>query len=143
MAMLSLAAGDITAARAVMTRAGETVDPTTLVTFMATYGDLFWALDDHQRALLLRLTPASFGDDHFNWSYALAGASWINGDSAATRAYADTARRTGEESVRNDPKDPQALSLLAVANAYEGRRDVALRQGEQAVAMCPPETDEE
>jgi len=141
-AMLSLATGDLTAARAVMTRAGERVDPTTLVTFMATYGDLLWALDDRQRALLLRLTPASFGDDHFNWSYALAGASWINGDSAAARAYADTARRTGEESVRNDPKDPQALALLAVANAYEGRRDVALRQGEQAVAMCPPETDE-
>jgi DNA-binding SARP family transcriptional activator/TolB-like protein/Flp pilus assembly protein TadD len=140
-AMIPLANGDLPAARAVMTHAGRTEDPTTLVTFVATYGDLYWALDDSQRALLLRLTPTSFGDDRFNWSYALAGMSWLAGDSAAMRAYADTALREGAGSVRNDPTEPQTHALLGVANAYLGRRDDALREARLAVTLCPLDKD--
>jgi serine/threonine-protein kinase len=135
--MIPLANGDLRGARAVMTRAGQSVDPTTLVTFVATYGDLYWALDDPQRALLLRLTPASFGDDRFNWSYSLAGMAWFAGDSAAMRAYADTAVREGDGSVRNDPTEPQTHALLGIANAYLGHREAALREAQLAVTLCP------
>jgi Tfp pilus assembly protein PilF len=140
-AMIALANGDLSAGRAVMTRAGQTIDATTLVTFVATYGDLYWALDDAQRALLLRLTPASFGDDHFNWSYAEAGMSWLAGDSAAMRAFADTALREGEASARNDPTEPQNHALVGVANAYLGHREAAVREGELAVTLCPVAKD--
>ena len=139
--MLSLADGDLPAAREVMTQAGRTLDQTSLVTFVATYGDQYWVLDDQQQALLRRLTPSSFGDDRFNWSYALAQMAWLAGDSAAVRAYADTARREGEASSRNDPAEPQTHAMVGVAHAMLGHREAALREGLLAASLCPIEKD--
>ena len=139
--MIQLGQGNLGAARALMTRAAQIMDPTSLVTYVSTYGDLYWMLDDRQRALLLRLTPVSFGDDRMNWSFALAGGAWVAGDSVALRAYADSARRASEANVRTDPSDCQNHSLLARANAWLGHRDVAVREAQRGVAMCPRDKD--
>ena len=72
--MTFLAQGDLERARAVLTAAPRLVSSRpTLVAFIATFWDLYWALDDEQQALLLRLTPGPFDDDRAGWGLALAG----------------------------------------------------------------------
>ena len=68
------------------------VDPATLVAYIATWGDYYWVLDDAQQRLLLRRSPAPFGDDRAAWGFALAQTHALRGDTALARAYADSAR---------------------------------------------------
>ena len=59
-AMTFLAEGDLPGARASLSASAGHVDPTALVAYLANYQDLGWVLDEPQRDLLLRLTPAAF-----------------------------------------------------------------------------------
>ena len=62
-AMVRLAQGDLARARDVIRRIPSDVEPTAVVTNLATYWDLFWLLDEDQQRLLLRLPPSAFDDD--------------------------------------------------------------------------------
>jgi eukaryotic-like serine/threonine-protein kinase len=53
-AMIYLAQGDLSGARAVVRAAAPATEPTALVTAFGNYWDLFWVLDDDQQQLLLR-----------------------------------------------------------------------------------------
>ena len=55
--MVLAARGDLAAARAAIRSVPAGVDPAALVAYVASYYDLFWLLDDAQRALLYQLTP--------------------------------------------------------------------------------------
>jgi tetratricopeptide (TPR) repeat protein len=70
-AMVDLAKGDLSAARAVIATSGARIDPTALASFFANYWDLYWVLDEPQQQLLLRLSPTAF-DDRSAWSIVLA-----------------------------------------------------------------------
>jgi tetratricopeptide (TPR) repeat protein len=104
---------------------------------MASYYDLFWLLDDGQRALLYQLKPADFDDDRGSWGLALAGAYALQGEGARARAYADSARTAFEDQVRATPDNGQLHSLLGVALAYLGRKDEAIREGRRGVELTP------
>jgi tetratricopeptide (TPR) repeat protein len=136
-AMVLLARGDLAGARAAITSAPAEVDETALVAYTASYWDLFWVLDDERQRLLLRLTPASFGDDRVSWGIALAQTAELRGDGATARAYAEEARAAARAQLRDAPRDAQRHVLLGLALAYLGRHQEAVRFGEKGVALQP------
>jgi TolB-like protein/Tfp pilus assembly protein PilF len=140
-AMVKLAEGDLPGARQILQAAQHDVEPTELVTWLATYYDLFWVLDEEQQQLLLRLPPGPFNDDRLSWGLVMAGTYALRGDSARVRAYGDSARIAGEAQVRDAPDDAQTNMLYGLALAYTGRKAEAIKQGERAAAMAPPEKD--
>jgi tetratricopeptide (TPR) repeat protein len=105
------------------------------VAYVSTYWDLFWMLEPEQQALLLRLTPAAFDDDHATWAIVLAQAYHLRGDTTRTRVYADSALAGFESRVKAAPDDPQVHAFLGLALAYLGRRREAVSEGEKAVAL--------
>jgi serine/threonine-protein kinase len=132
-----LAQGDLAGAQAVLRAVPREVDPATLVAYIANWGDLYWVLDDAQQRLLLRLSPMPFGDDRAAWGFALAQTHAIRGDSAAARAYADSARVILEARLRDVPQDPVTHGYLGLTLAYMGRRADAIREGERGLALVP------
>ena len=140
-AMVYLAQGDLAQARAVLERAPPGVDLPTFAAYMATYWDLYWALNDEQQALLRRLTPSAFDGDAGSWGLALAGAHEVRGDMKRAAAYGDSARLAFEQQLTAAPDDPQLRMLLGVALAYAGRKDEAIRTGEAGLAMRPISKD--
>jgi len=136
-AMVRLARGDLAGARAVLATPPPDVDQPSFVAYMATYWDLFWVRDADQRALLKRLTPASFDGDAGTWGLTLAGLYGVEGDRRRAAAYADSARAAFEQQLTATPDDPQRNVLLGVALAYMGRRDEAVRAAERGVGLLP------
>ncbi|HEX9799191.1 MAG TPA: protein kinase [Thermoanaerobaculia bacterium] len=129
--------GDLPGARAVLAAVPAEVEPTALVAFVSTYGDFDWVLDDAQRDLLLRLTPAAFDDDRGIWAIVLAQASTRRGDQARVREYAEEARKSIEEYLTENRDDAAARVFLGLALAYLGRGADALREVERSAAQQP------
>jgi serine/threonine-protein kinase len=140
-AMNFLAQADLGQARAALASPPAGVDLPAFVAYMGAYLDLYWPLADEQRALLRRLTPAAFDGDAATWGLALAGAYEVEGDMKRAAAYGDSARAAFEQQLTARPEDPQRLVLLGVALAYMGRRDEAVRAGEQGLALQPISKD--
>jgi len=135
--MVHLAMGDLAGARAVLRSTPPEVEPTRLVAFVASTWDLFWALDDDQQQLLLRLAPGAFDDDRGGWGLALAATSHLRGDDIRARAYGDSAAIALQKLLDATPDDNYLLAMQAVAFAYAGRRDEAIRAGERSVELLP------
>jgi eukaryotic-like serine/threonine-protein kinase len=140
-AMVRLAQGDLAGARDVIRKVPAEVEPTTLVSNLATYWDLFWMLDDNQQGLLLRLPPSAFDDDRGAWGSALAATYALRGNHARARAYADSAVSAFEEQIKATPDNPQLYVLLGTVLAYAGRKDDAIRKGQLAVEKLPISKD--
>jgi tetratricopeptide (TPR) repeat protein len=136
-AMVYAARGDLASARSAMQHAPPQVEPAAFVAYAANYYDLFWLLDDSQRALLFQLTGAQFDDDRGAWGLALGGAYSLQGDDRRARAYADSARMALEEQLRSNPSDAQLHALLGVSLAYLGRKAEAIREGQRGVELMP------
>ena len=136
-AFVPLAQGDLAGARAVLRAVPAEVEPTALAAFFGVYADLYWVLDDTQQQLLLRLRPSAFGDDRANWGIVLAQTSWLRGDRAAARIYADSARMAFEENIKATPDDAQQHALLGLSLAYLGRKADAIREGQRSVELQP------
>jgi serine/threonine-protein kinase len=134
-AMIYLARGDLAGARTLLAQPPSGVDLPTFVAYVATYWDLYWALDADQRTLVKRLTPASFDGDAGSWGLALAGVYEMEGDRRRAAAYGDSARAAFEQQLYAAPENPQLHVLLGVALAYAGRKDAAIREGERASAL--------
>jgi tetratricopeptide (TPR) repeat protein len=65
----------------------------------------------------------------------------LQGNRTLERSYADTARAALEEQLRGAPDNAQVHTLLGLALAHLGRRQEAMREGEQAVALKPVAKD--
>ena len=139
--MVFLAQGDLAGARAVLRSAPKEVDPLELVSYVGTYWDLAWLLDEGQQALMLRLAPSAFDDDRGTWGLVLAQTAALRGDEARSRTYADAARVAFEEQVRTTPDDAQLHMTLGLALAYLGRKADAAREGERGMALAPVAKD--
>jgi eukaryotic-like serine/threonine-protein kinase len=133
--MTFLVQGDLAGARAVLRAAPKGVEPTALVSYIASYWDLVWVLDEEERRLLMRLTPSAFDADKGGWGLAMAQAYALKGDSANVRAFAEEARKAFEEQLRATPGDRQRHVLLGLALAYLGRKEEAIQEGERGVAL--------
>jgi serine/threonine-protein kinase len=136
-AMIYLAQGDLAQARQVIHQIPPDIEPTELVAYVATYWDLYWLLDDTQQRLLLRLRPSAFDEDRGTWGAVMAETYALRGDSAASRAYADSARAAFEAQLQASPMDAQRHVLLGVALAYLGRKAEAQKIGEKSIAILP------
>jgi tetratricopeptide (TPR) repeat protein len=138
--MVFLAQGDLAGARTVL-RSAPGIEPASLVAYVATFYDLYWALDEEHAKLLLGLGPEPFDDDRGAWGLALAGAYGLRGDQARARSYADSARLAIEAQLRVTPEDPALLSSLGTALAYLGRKNEAIQNAERAGALTPIATN--
>jgi serine/threonine-protein kinase len=132
-----IARGDLSGARAVLRAVPREVDPATLVAYIATWGDLYWVLDDTRQRLLIRLSPGPFGDDRAAWGFALTQTHALRGDTGLARAYADSARLALEARLRDVPDDVVTHAYIGLALAYMGRKADAIREGERALALVP------
>ena len=129
--------GNLAAARAVLSAAPKEVEPTALVAFVANYGDFDWVLDDAQRDLLLRLTPAAFDDDRGVWAIIQAQASSRRDQRQRVRFHAEQAVKELSAHLEEAPDDAQRRIFLGLALAYLGRRDEAVEEGERGLALRP------
>jgi tetratricopeptide (TPR) repeat protein len=135
-AMTFLQEGNLAGARAVMAAAPKEVEPTALVAAFAVGDDLYWVLDETQRDVLLRLTPAAFDGDRATWGIVLAQAWALRGDQAKARECAEEARK-GIVAQWAESRKAQPDVLLGLALAYLGRKAEAVRVGEASVARAP------
>jgi eukaryotic-like serine/threonine-protein kinase len=136
-----LGRGDLDSARAVIRAAQKQADPATLISYLATYQDLYWALDEEAQRQVLEYPPSAFDDDRANWGLARAHLYHLRGDRARSAIYADSARIALEEQSRAAPKDAQRHVLLGVALAYLGRKAEAVREGQRGVELLPLSKD--
>jgi tetratricopeptide (TPR) repeat protein len=139
--MVYLAQGDLAGARAVLRSVPKEVEPTALVATFANVWDLYWALDDDQQRLLLRLTPSEYDGDRGTWGIVLTQTHALRGDAAETRAYADSARVALEAQLKDTPGDPQRRVFLGMVLAYLGQKADAVREGERGSALLPIQRD--
>jgi TolB-like protein len=140
-AMIFLAQGDLAGARTVLGKPPPDVGLPSFVAYMATYWDLYWALDADQRALVKRLTPVAFDGDVGNWAIVLAGIYELEGDRRRAVAYGDSARAAFEQQLTATPEDPQRNVFLGLALAYAGRKEEAIRAGKRGVSLLPVSSD--
>jgi tetratricopeptide (TPR) repeat protein len=133
--MTFLMQGDLAGARSVLRNPPKGVEAAALVSYVASFWDLVWVLDEEERRLLLSLTPSAFDNDRGGWGLALAQACALKGDTAQLHATAEAAREAFEEQLRASPGDRQRYVLLGVALAYLGRKEEAIREGERGVAL--------
>ena len=136
-----LGEGDTAGARRTIAAAAPLVGRQTLAAFLASVGDLYWALDRDDQRLVLSLGPEAFNGDRSSWGMALAQIYRLFGDSAEARAYADSARIALEAQLRAAPNDAQRHVMLGLALAYLGRPDEGIREGERGVALLPLSRD--
>ena len=135
-----LAQGDLSGAREVLRAVPRELDPAALVAYIGNSDDLYWVLDDAQQQLLLRLSPAPFGNDRATWAFALASTYALRGDTALSRAYADSVRLVLRARLRDVPQDPNTHGWLGMVLAYTGRKAEAIREGERALELVPSST---
>ncbi|MGI9090197.1 MAG: protein kinase domain-containing protein [Gemmatimonadaceae bacterium] len=140
-AMIYLAMGDLASARSVLRTAPAAVDRAALVAYLANYWDLTWVMDDAQQKVVLSLSPASFDDDVGQWATCLAQTYRLRGDSARTRAYADSAAVAYGRQLRAAPGDGQHTAARALALAMAGHSAEGIREGQRAMALLPPSRD--
>jgi len=136
-AMLFLAQGDLAAAQGVVRNVSKEIEQTALVVYFASVFDLYWLLDDAQQRLLLGLTPEPFDNDRGVWGTALAATYALRGDTARSRAYADSARVALVVQLREAPNQTLPHTNLGVALAYLGQRTEAIQEGERGAALSP------
>ncbi|MDQ3242274.1 MAG: protein kinase [Gemmatimonadota bacterium] len=140
-AMVELAEGNLSGARAVIRRAPKDVTTSDLVANFALYFDLSWVLDEAHQRVLIGLGPEAFDNDRAGWGLALADVHALRGDAVRARAFADSAHRAFEELIRASPADAQLGVLHGVTLAYLGRRNEAVREGQRGASLGPVTRD--
>jgi serine/threonine protein kinase/tetratricopeptide (TPR) repeat protein len=114
------------------------------------FTDVLWFIvdffDGDYERILERLD--SFSVDHyemqdyfFHKDLAYADAYFALKKSSLMKEHADLARIALEKTVSEHPEDPRYHSALGLAYAYLGRKDEAIREGNQAIKLCPVSKD--
>ncbi len=138
-AMGYLGQGDLKGAREVIRTAIDRGNPAPAVAaFFGGYQEVSWALEEQERQLLFRLTPAAFDNDRAWWGQTMAIAYWQQGNLVAARAYADSALPATAVQVAASPRDGQTHGLHALMLAYTGKKAEAIAEAKQAVELATP-----
>jgi len=108
-----------------------------------TLGDCFdlLAADDAYQAEVARLTPAAFSGVSLYYFAFKASVYRRRGETAKSRAYADSARSEALATIRRHEDNVFTYTTLAVENAYLGRGNEAVEAGERALSVLPPSKD--
>jgi TolB-like protein/tRNA A-37 threonylcarbamoyl transferase component Bud32/tetratricopeptide (TPR) repeat protein len=129
-----LANGEFEGARQALQSMSGSFPTTELVAYLAGYHEMAFLLNNQQRELLFRMSPASFDNDRAWWGQSLATAAWQQGDLVRARAYADSSLEVAWQQIEAAPEDAQLRMLNAVSLAMTGRKNEALREAEIAIA---------
>jgi tetratricopeptide (TPR) repeat protein len=136
-----LGEGDLDGARAAFQAGIPDVEVSRRLAHAGAYFNIFWAMDDEQQQVLLRLGPGPFNNDRGMWGLALAQTHALRGHAAAARAYADSALPSLERATAANPGDGILRSSLALALGLAGRRAEAASEGERAIQLEPIATN--
>jgi len=98
-------------------------------------------LDREQQRVLLRLRPEAFDGDRVAWSVTLTQTHFLQGNVAAGRAYADSARIELERAIAANPRNALARGNIGLTLALLGRRAEALAEVERAMQLEPVATN--
>jgi serine/threonine protein kinase/tetratricopeptide (TPR) repeat protein len=122
--------GDTLGARAVTRRAAVRIDSMAVIAAALTAPRISWPaayamLDPSYQRAWLSLRPSAFGDDTALYAVTMAYAYRVRGDSAAARAYYDTAQRIASRRLQAYPGNPSPLNVLVWAEAAQGKATAA------------------
>lgn len=138
-AMAFLGEGNLSAAQALL-KQPENPRAELLVNF-GLYWDLHWLFDDTQREALLKLSLADFGGVRAGRALTFAQVCAGAGRTAESRKFSVEAERAFAADLATAPDDAQTHAMRGLALAYLGRRDEAIREGQQGVALLPVSRD--
>jgi len=98
--------------------------------------------DRNYKEALDRLGSSSFITYESQFSYFHKGLAYADvfyalKEFSSMKSHADLARVDLEKTVREHPDDPRYHSALGRAYAYLGRKEDAIREGNQAVSVYP------
>jgi eukaryotic-like serine/threonine-protein kinase len=139
--MARVARGDLPGAQAAVRQAEARIDTTTVLSYLSTFQDLCWVLDDGQQRKVLAMSPSAFDGDRGNWAFVLAQLYYVRKDTAKEAAYADSARLAFRHQLESNPGDPVRHALLGVSLGYLGRNAEAVREAQRAVELLPVRQD--
>jgi serine/threonine-protein kinase len=135
-AITNLAEGDLAGAHKVIRAGIDRGNPApTVASVFGGYYEMSWALEDPERDLLFRLTPAAFDDDRAWWGQTLAIAHAQQGSMALAATFADSALPRTKILMDASPNDPQTRAFYGLMMAYAGHKAEGVALGEQAVAL--------
>ena len=135
-ATIYLAQGDLAGAHKVIRAGIDRGNPApTVASVFGGYYEMSWALEDAERDLLFRLTPAAFDDDRAWWGQTLAIAHAQQGSMALAATFADSALPRTKILMDASPNDPQTRAFYGLMMAYAGHKAEGVALGEQAVAL--------
>jgi TolB-like protein/tetratricopeptide (TPR) repeat protein len=126
---LYIAEGDLAGAQRLLRELERTAGARGLAAYVALREDLIWTLEDDQLRTVTTLTPDDLDGGRSDWALALAEAHRFLGDSAQSRAYADTAVKAhelvlatwGNRRDRGQIEVTRALSLALAGRLREAR----------------------
>lgn len=136
-----LARGHLDSAQLVIRNAPPSVERDQFLALTVSAWDLYWMLDDEQQRQVLALAPRAFDGDRFVWALGQAEVRAMRGDSARSRAYADTARAVMESRFGGVPTPMNDLTFHAIALAFAGRLADATREEQAADALYSSATN--
>jgi tetratricopeptide (TPR) repeat protein len=135
-AIVMLSQGDLAGARRLIVEAPPDVDRGALAVFVATYGDLYWVLDQELQDLVLTLPPSAHDDDRANWALVRAQIHHLRRQQSLARAFADTAQMEFATQLRGVPDEDQRVLLRALALGYLGRKAEAIALAKRGAAAA-------
>ncbi len=140
-AMVFLAQGDLTAARAWVAKQPAEIQAADLVLNFGLYWDLMWVFDDAQKQIFLSLPAEAFGGYEAARALAFAQTYALTGDARQLRRNCEIAEREFASQLVQNPDDAQLDILRGLALAYLGRHDEAIQAGERGLALLPISRD--
>jgi serine/threonine-protein kinase len=117
--------GDLSGAQRFVSQVSPDANRRQLYAYLAMYNDLYWVLTPGQQDTVLSLPASFFDGDAASRAFAHAEIYRLRGDSAAMRAWADTAQRLLLPLSRDASADAQYGAILGVVQAYRGEADAS------------------
>jgi eukaryotic-like serine/threonine-protein kinase len=130
-----LGEGDLAGAQRGLHDVPSTLDRASLVAYVATYWDLYWALDSADRVLALSFTPQAYDNDRGTWAHLRSDLYHLAHDSVRARQWADSAIAVYDATPApaNDFQRPLFRALML---ARLGRAAAAESLGVHGVALA-------
>jgi tetratricopeptide (TPR) repeat protein len=142
LAQVYLMQGDLAAARGVIRDVPVEVPRTAVAGYFAVYQDLYWALEEDDQQLVMRLGPAMFDNDRATWATVQMQLASFRGDRARALAFADTAQAEFTRQIQKTPNDPQRHLFRGLALATLGRKAEAIQEATFGASFNPLDKDQ-
>jgi tetratricopeptide (TPR) repeat protein len=132
--------GDLVNARGGLRDVPSTLDRASLVAYVCSYWDLYWALDSADWELAAKLTPRDFDGERGTWAFVQSELYQLHHDSARVRQYADSAVAMYNADPAA-PEDFQRPLFRGLMLARLGQAQAAESSGMQGVAQAEASGD--